>query len=109
MSNVFLNIGLNSYNIFQNDTLNHERKYDLWLPKFSLETTQSLEDILKKIGITDVFVQGKADLTAISPDAQGQLALTSALQKVQDALLPQNFNDIPGHTFEKITCRIIHN
>ncbi|ESN95902.1 hypothetical protein HELRODRAFT_178817 [Helobdella robusta] len=38
----------------------------LWLPKFKLETTPDVLGMLKKLGLSELFLQGKADLSKIN-------------------------------------------
>ena len=53
-----------------------QRKVDVFLPRFKLEETYSLVEILQKMGITRLF--GNADLSGIS---QTPLAVSAVLHK----------------------------
>lgn len=51
------------------------RKYDVYIPKFSIKTSYSLKDVLTQMGMTDMFGDS-ADLSGI---AEGQrLAVSEA-------------------------------
>ncbi|KAM7391583.1 hypothetical protein PAMP_022263 [Pampus punctatissimus] len=49
------------------------RKYDVYVPKFSIKSSYSLKDVLIEMGMTDIFGDG-ADLSGISED--GELAVS---------------------------------
>lgn len=45
------------------------RKYDVYVPKFSIKTSYKLNDVLAEMGVTDVFGNG-ANLSGIAEDAR---------------------------------------
>uniref|UniRef100_A0A8C7YNQ9 Thyroxine-binding globulin n=1 Tax=Oryzias sinensis TaxID=183150 RepID=A0A8C7YNQ9_9TELE len=45
------------------------RKYDVYVPKFSIKTSYKLKDVLAEMGVTDVFGNG-ANLSGIAEDAR---------------------------------------
>ncbi len=54
----------------------------LAVPKFEIETEIDLKSIMKDLGITAAFTEGKADLTPmLTCDTQGRYFLTDAFQK----------------------------
>lgn len=52
---------------------------ELWLPKFKLSSDHNLVDNLKKLDITGLFSEGRADLTGMSPVSG--LFVSSVIQK----------------------------
>ncbi|KAK2534103.1 serpin b12 [Columba guinea] len=43
-----------------------ETRVEVYLPRFKLEGTFSLNEVLKEMGMTDIFTESKADLSAMS-------------------------------------------
>jgi len=43
-----------------------KRKVDIWIPRFKLDEKMGLEDVLAKMGIVDLFQEGKADLSGMN-------------------------------------------
>ncbi|NWS77106.1 SPB10 protein, partial [Crotophaga sulcirostris] len=43
-----------------------ETTVEVYLPRFKLEGTFNLNDVLQEMGMTDVFIESKADLSAMS-------------------------------------------
>jgi serpin B len=55
---------------------------NLWLPKWETEQTYQLDSALKKLGLTDAFSPGEADLTGISDGSErGPLFIDKILHK----------------------------
>jgi len=48
----------------------HEQKVNVILPKFKLELGLSLKDVLRSLGIQEIFLQDKANFTGISSEEQ---------------------------------------
>jgi serpin B len=46
-----------------------EGEVSVQLPRYSLRTRLDLQPLLAKLGVTDLFVEGKADLSGIAPNA----------------------------------------
>ena len=61
------------------DSNRGEEKVAVTLPKFKLEQTIPLTDHLKELGMTDMFVGGKADFSAI--DGSRNLYVSEVVQK----------------------------
>ena len=61
------------------DSNRGEEKVAVTLPKFKLEQTIPLTDHLQKLGMTDMFVEGKADFSAI--DGSRNLYVSKVVQK----------------------------
>merc|ERR1719454_1063756 len=61
------------------DSNRGEEKVAVTLPKFKLEQTIPLTDHLQKLGMTDMFVGGKADFSAI--DGSRNLYVSEVVQK----------------------------
>ena len=61
------------------DSNRGEEKVAVTLPKFKLEQTIPLTDHLQKLGMTDMFVGGKADFSAI--DGSRNLYVSKVVQK----------------------------
>ncbi|NXC49297.1 SPB11 protein, partial [Penelope pileata] len=45
----------------------YETIVEVHLPQFKLEGTFNLNDVLQAMGMTDIFIESKADLSALSP------------------------------------------
>ncbi|NXI92534.1 SPB8 protein, partial [Psophia crepitans] len=43
-----------------------ETKVEVYLPRFKLEGTFNLNEVLQEMGMTDIFTESKADLSAVS-------------------------------------------
>ncbi|NWW45226.1 SPB11 protein, partial [Pedionomus torquatus] len=43
-----------------------ETRVEVYLPRFKLESTFSLNEVLQEMGMTDIFTESKADLSAMS-------------------------------------------
>lgn len=56
-----------------------EEELDVRLPKFKLETQYGLSDDLQALGMKDVFMSGKADLTGMSESRD--LVITAVIHK----------------------------
>ena len=66
---------------FVNLNLTRKAKFDLALPKFKLESTHDLDQILiNDLGIKDMFDEGKADFSGIT-DSPAGLYVSKVLQK----------------------------
>ncbi|XP_021785895.2 serpin B6-like isoform X1 [Papio anubis] len=44
----------------------HEREMEVFLPRFKLEETYNMEDVLRSMGMVDAFEQDRADLSGMS-------------------------------------------
>ena len=55
--------------------------FQIGFPKFTLEETSNLNDVLPKLGVTDVFDDKKADLTGIA-SLKTNLHINKILHKV---------------------------
>uniref|UniRef100_A0A8D2EGS2 Serpin B6 n=1 Tax=Theropithecus gelada TaxID=9565 RepID=A0A8D2EGS2_THEGE len=44
----------------------HEREMEVFLPRFKLEETYNMEDVLRSMGMVDAFEQDRADFTGMS-------------------------------------------
>ncbi|XP_005586564.3 serpin B6-like isoform X2 [Macaca fascicularis] len=44
----------------------HEREMEVFLPRFKLEETYNMEDVLRSMGMVDAFEQNRADFTGMS-------------------------------------------
>ncbi|XP_008941304.1 PREDICTED: leukocyte elastase inhibitor-like [Merops nubicus] len=44
-----------------------ETTVEVYLPRFKLESTFNLNEVLQEMGMTDIFTESKADLSAMSP------------------------------------------
>ena len=64
---------------FSNITLSGAIKFDIAIPKFKIESKHDLVDNLKKIGLDDMFVAGKADFSGM--DGTRNLYASSVVQK----------------------------
>ncbi|KAF4085850.1 hypothetical protein AMELA_G00099770 [Ameiurus melas] len=60
--------------------LMHQGKVDLLLPKFTAEMEMDLKGPLTALGITDIFIKGKADFRQLSSEP---VHLSKALQKIK--------------------------
>ena len=70
---------LKGFNVF--DTIEKEKvmgKVHLEIPKFKIETTIHLSEVLKSLGMTDMFDESAADFGGISEE---NLVVTNAIQK----------------------------
>ncbi len=65
------------------DQLEGDIKVNIALPKFKMETDSDLKTLLENLGMTDAFIDGKADLTGISPSLSDhdRLYIEKVLQK----------------------------
>ena len=54
--------------------------YEISVPKFKIESQFDLKEIMESLGVKDMFVQGKADLSGISENAQN-LHVSKIVQK----------------------------
>ena len=65
------------------DQLEGDIKVNIALPKFKMETDSDLKPLLKNLGMTDAFIDGKADLTDISasPSDHDRLYIEKVVQK----------------------------
>ncbi|KAK5650369.1 hypothetical protein RI129_001398 [Pyrocoelia pectoralis] len=57
------------------------KKVHVKLPKFKVETKIDFKDILIKLGVIDVFDNGKSDLSNIFENTQGTLSVDKVIQK----------------------------
>merc|ERR1711884_16523 len=64
---------------YSNLKLSGAIKFDLSFPKFKLESKHDLVENLKKIGLDDMFVAGKADFSGM--DGSRNLYASSVVQK----------------------------
>lgn len=56
-----------------------EEEVDVYLPRFKLEEDYDMEDVLRRLGMTDAFEEGSADFSGMS--SKGSLHLSKVLHK----------------------------
>lgn len=66
---------LNIKGLFENQ---HKTLVNLWLPKFKIESTINVNDVLEKLGMTDMFTND-ADFTGITE--KPKLKVSKVIQK----------------------------
>ncbi|CAH2992081.1 unnamed protein product [Chilo suppressalis] len=59
----------------------HTTEVDVYLPKFKIETTIDLKDVLEKMGITHLFSPSTARLEKLLKNVDGGLYVSNAIQK----------------------------
>ncbi|ESN95905.1 hypothetical protein HELRODRAFT_157615 [Helobdella robusta] len=59
--------------------LHNYKTLELWLPKFKLESSFELGDVLKKLGLVDLFEHGRADLSKM--DGTRELYVSKVVHK----------------------------
>ncbi|XP_023951359.2 antichymotrypsin-2 isoform X4 [Bicyclus anynana] len=73
---------LNDPKVLDNALANlYEREVDVYLPKFKIETTTDLKDILKKMHVDNMFSAQKARLNNLLKNMEDNLYIDSATQK----------------------------
>jgi len=66
-------------NIDTSFTMCGNREPTIWLPRFKLEETLKLKDLLKKMGMNDMFTEGVADFSGM--DGSRELYVDKAIHK----------------------------
>lgn len=57
----------------------HEREMEVFLPRFKLEETYNMEDVLRSMGMVDAFEQDRADFSGMS--SKKDLYLSKVMHK----------------------------